>query len=77
MEIVDARPNDAADIRSRVVLIAVREGSVIGSVRGAERDGHCMAGVGLSRQLGYAETERRRASDALEFAYMRKSRVDK
>jgi ribosomal protein S18 acetylase RimI-like enzyme len=115
--LVETREEISEDIRTQVVLVAVEDGEVVGSVRGAERDGcvyvgrlvvrpsfqrrgiarrimleleerfpraSCFElftgnlnepGMGLYRQLGYVETERRPVKGALELVYLRKSRV--
>ena len=115
--LVETADEIASDIRTQVVLIAVQDARLVGSVRGTERDGcvyvgrlvvhpsfqrqgiaralmleiearfgghRCFElftgnlnepGIGLYRQLGYVETERRPVSSALELVYMRKTRV--
>ena len=115
--LVETAEEIADDIREHVVLVAVEDGEIIGSVRGVERDG-CVyvgrlvvlpaaqrqgaarrlmleledrfasapcfelftgnlnePGMGLYRQLGYEETERRPIEGTLELVYMRKTRT--
>jgi ribosomal protein S18 acetylase RimI-like enzyme len=116
--LVETAEEIAADIGSQVVLVALEDGRILGSVRGVERDG-CVyvgrlivdpsfqrrgiarrlmleledrfadsgcfelftgnmnePGMGLYRQLGYVETERRPIKGILELVYMRKTRAD-
>jgi ribosomal protein S18 acetylase RimI-like enzyme len=115
--LVETDEDIARDIREQVVLIAVEDSRVVGSVRGVDRDGcvyvgrlvvHPAAqrrgiarrlmlelecrfttapcfelftgnlnepGMGLYRQLGYVEVERRSVKGSLELVYMRKTQA--
>jgi ribosomal protein S18 acetylase RimI-like enzyme len=114
--LVETAEEIADDVRGQVVLVAIEDGEIVGSVRGTERDGcvyvgrlivdpsrqrrgiarrlmleledrftqaRCFElftgdlnepGMGLYRQLGYVETERRPVKGTLELVYMRKTR---